>query len=124
VDTVILLVDDEEDLVDVLREAVHLALPTHRAVVATSAEAALAALEQLPTLSLALACVDHRLGSASGIEVLRAIRVRWPTIPTILFTGHRTLEIDTDASAVGARVLAKPLRLSEWLAHVKELLGA
>jgi DNA-binding response OmpR family regulator len=123
VEPVILLVDDETDLVEVLRDALELKMPQFRALAATSADGALAALDLLRTEELALVCVDQRLGAASGIELLKVVRHRWPRVPAIVFTGQATAATTEGALSLGARVLTKPLRLAEWLAQVQDLLN-
>lgn len=121
---VILLVDDETDLVEVLRDALELALPAYRGLAATSADGALAALEVLGAGELALICVDQRLGDSTGVDLLRCARRRWPRVPAMVFTGAVTPDLQRGAEELGARVVTKPLRLSEWLDEVRRLLPA
>jgi CheY-like chemotaxis protein len=121
---VILLVDDEEDLVGVLRDAIALSLPGYRAVGTTSvedAEQTLQALDQRESLSLV--CADHRLGGRSGLEFLEQIRARYPHVPTVLFTGQAEASDEERARAVGTKVLWKPIRLKQWIGEVQGMLG-
>jgi DNA-binding response OmpR family regulator len=119
---VIRLVDDETDLVEVLRDALELSMPAYRALAATSSEGALSALELLRPEELALVCVDQRLGPVSGVDVLRVVRRRWPDVPAMVFTGQVTPDLLDGSRALGAHVVTKPLRLSEWLTEVQRLL--
>lgn len=121
---VILLVDDEEDLVSVLRDAIDLSLPAYKAVGSTSVEAAEQALATLGDEELSLVCVDHRLGGRTGLEFLESLRTRYPRVPSILFTGQAAPWVEERAQQVGARVLWKPIRLSQWLGEVQALLAA
>ncbi|MEQ1501141.1 MAG: response regulator [Myxococcota bacterium] len=118
---VILLVDDEEDLVSVLRDAIDLSLPAYRAVGSTSVEDAEATLASLQG-ELSLVCVDHRLGGRTGLEFLESLADRYPGVPSILFTGQASPSVEQRARQVGARVLWKPIRLSQWLGEVQALL--
>lgn len=119
---VILLVDDEEDLVSVLRDAIDLSLPGYRAVGATSIEEAESALASLESAQLSLLCVDHRLGGRTGLEFIESLRQRYPGVPSILFTGQASPSVEARAKRAGARVLWKPIRLSQWLGEVRSML--
>ena len=119
---VILLVDDERDLIEVLRDAIGMALPDYDAVVTTSlddAEAVLASLEHDPSL----VCVDHKLGERTGLEFLESLSTRFPALPKILFTGQAPPDVEARAEALGARVLWKPFGLSTWIGEVRSMLG-
>ncbi len=118
---VILLVDDERDLIEVLRDAIGIALPDYEAVVTTSlddAEAVLARLESHPSL----VCVDHKLGERTGLEFLEALSQRFPAMPKILFTGQAPPDVEARAQALGAKVLWKPFGLSTWIGEVRQML--
>lgn len=122
---VILLIDDEVDLVEVLQDAIDVSLPDYRAASATSVDDAEATLRELGAdETLALVCVDHRLGGRTGLEFLEALRETYPDVPAILFTGQASPSDEERANAVGARVLWKPLRLSSWLKQIQELLAS
>ncbi|MEQ1569488.1 MAG: response regulator [Myxococcota bacterium] len=123
-EAVILLVDDEEDLVSVLSDAIGLSLPGYRAVASTSVEDAEQKLAALDADQLSLVCVDHRLGGRTGLEFLESLRKRYPHVPSILFTGQATPSVEARAQRVGARVLWKPIRLSQWLGEVQSMLQA
>jgi len=120
---VILLVDDEEDLVSVLQDAVGLSLPDYEAVSSTSAEDAEAALASLSDdAELCLICVDHRLGGRTGLDLLETLHARYPDVPCILYTGQATSGEEERARRVGARVLYKPIGLRAWLGEVQSML--
>ncbi len=119
---VILLVDDEEDLVSVLRDAIELSLPDYEAVGSTSVEDAERALDAVGSDQLSLVCVDHRLGGRTGIEFLEEVRRRFPHVPSILFTGQASVSVEQRARQVGAKVLWKPIRLSQWIGVVQQML--
>jgi signal transduction histidine kinase len=46
--------------------------------------------------------VDYRLGSASGVDLIRAAQADHPHVPFILLTGYGNYEIDLTASEAGA----------------------
>ncbi|MCB9684194.1 MAG: response regulator [Alphaproteobacteria bacterium] len=121
---VILLVDDEEDLVSVLTDAIHLSMPGYEAVGSTSVEDAEKALANVSAGQLSLVCVDHRLGGRTGLEFLEEVRRRFPDVPSILFTGQASLSVEERAHQVGARVLWKPIRLSQWIGEVQAMLSS
>lgn len=123
---VILLVDDEEDLVSVLRDAIDLSLPDYRAVGSTSIDEAEKELEALDReqQQLSLVCVDHRLGGRTGLEFIESLKQRYPTVPSILFTSQASTAVEDRARLAGAIVLWKPIRLSVWLQEVRKMLAA
>ena len=121
---VILLIDDEEDFLGVLRDAVALRLPGYRAVVSTSLERAEEALSELDDAEpLSLVVADHRLGDGTGLEFLEEIKERYPHVPTVLLTGQAPPSVEERAVATGTRVLWKPIRLAHWIGEVQDLLA-
>ncbi|MBX2803878.1 MAG: response regulator [Myxococcales bacterium] len=119
---VILLVDDEEEFIQLLRDAIDLSLPRYRAVICTSAEQAQQQLASLDPRDLALVCVDQRLRGQSGLTLLSHVRQQCPRVPAVLFTGQATPREGAQARAIGARVLWKPLRLSAWVHEIRSML--
>jgi len=118
----ILLIDDEVDLIEVLRDAVGLTMPEYDALAYTSveeAEAGLSTIAEAPSL----VCVDHKLGEQTGLEFLEALRRRYPDLPAILFTGQAPAGVQAKAEAMGARVLWKPIALTRWIGEVRQLLA-
>lgn len=121
---IILIVDDEEDLISVLQDAIDASLPEYQAVGSTSVDDAEDALRELGgQAELSLVCTDHRLGGRTGLEFLEDLRQRYPDVPSVLFTGQASARDEARAREVGARVLWKPLRLSSWLQEIQALLG-
>ena len=121
---VILLVDDEEDLVGILQDAIGLSLPGYLAVASTSVDDAETLLSQLPRdTKLSLVCVDQRLGGKTGLDFLEDLRARYPHVPSVLFTGQASAREEARAKEVGATVLWKPLRLEHWLLEIQQLLA-
>jgi two-component system probable response regulator PhcQ len=88
----ILVVDDE----DMIRRALVRTLKSegHRLFTAASAEQALTLLESEP---VTLVISDHRMGSMSGLELLRKISERWPDTLRVVLTGHADLQMALEA---------------------------
>ena len=67
----------------------------------------------------AAACVDLRLGSESGVEVVRQLRARAPELPAVVMTSHLSPEDAIEIALAGAHdYLLKPLEESRFLAVV------
>lgn len=109
----ILIVDDEQDIRDLVSGV--LEDEGYGTRTAASAEDALAALdERLP--SLILLDVWLRGSSMDGIELLRAIKVRDPQIPVIVFSGHGNIDTAVAAISQGAvDFIEKPFEASKLL---------
>ena len=119
---VILLLDDEADLIEVLRDAIDLSLPHYLAVASTSvedAELVLAGLTEAPSL----VCVDHKLGEDTGLAFLERLSARYPEVPKMLFTGQAPPGVEARARRLGARVLWKPFGLAQWIGEVRGMLA-
>jgi DNA-binding response OmpR family regulator len=100
----ILVVDDEQNIRSGL--AALLTKDGHQVTEAGDGEAALDLLE---TMACEVAIVDIRMPGMSGLELLHAIRSRWPHVAVILLTGQGTLESAIDAVRAGAQdYLLKP----------------
>lgn len=119
---VILLVDDEPDLLQVLRDALGAALPEYDVANSTCFEEATRLLSVLDD-RLSLVVVDHMLGGPTGLDFLERLRVDHPQVPSMLFTGQATSAVEERARALGARVVWKPVRLRHWLEEVQMLLA-
>ena len=117
----ILLIDDEPDLLSLLTETLQTALPEYSVAGLTSYDDALAALEGEAS-DLRLVVVDQLLNGGTGLQLLGHLSDSRPAVPSILFTGQSTAELESDARTVGAQVLAKPVPLTTWLATVRSML--
>jgi DNA-binding response OmpR family regulator len=113
----ILVVDDHRDLAENLAEILEGA--GYQAIVAESAEAALACLEHETVVAL---ITDYRLPGRSGAELIKELRRRGNAMPAIVmsaFTDDDTIAI---ARTAGARdVLPKPIELSRLFSFVTDL---
>ena len=110
----ILLVEDDE----ALREAVAMTLGCAGHAV-TCVDGGPAALAQLERASFNLVLSDLRMDPMDGIELLRAIRARWPNLPVLLMTAYGDIERAVAAMQAGAcDFMQKPFRPDELLERV------
>jgi DNA-binding NtrC family response regulator len=111
-------VDDEENLRRVLQ--VQLQQHGYKVSLAGDAEEALAQLMKSP---FELVLTDFRMPGRSGLELLREIRVRFPTVQVILLTAFGTVENAVEAMQAGAfHYVTKPIHLPELLIIVDRAL--
>lgn len=106
----ILVVDDDPDIVDMLREALEGA--GHRVVTAADG---LEALERLRTVEPSLILLDMRMPRMDGWEFARAARERGNTAPVVVIT-----------AAGDARAWAKEISAESYIAKpftISQLLG-
>jgi two-component system NtrC family response regulator len=109
----ILLVDDDESIRRVTRY--HLEQAGHEVVALSSAEEALAELEEQ---SVSLLITDVQMPGLSGLDLLRRVKARWPEVGVLVITAHGSIEDAVEAMRIGASdYLVKPfehaaLRLS------------
>ncbi len=106
-----LVVDDDPMLCQMLAETLRTA-----GYLAGTALDGSEALRVLESEEHSLVLVDINLPTSSGIEVLYAIRDRFPTTDVVLMTGDPTVQTAVDAIRVGAfDYLTKPVSTSELL---------
>lgn len=114
----ILVVDDDPDFADSLGEL--LRLEGFSVAIAYDHEAALrSAAERVPAVTL----LDVRLGTANGVDLLRALRARHPDLIAVMVTAYATLEASVEALQAGAYdYLRKPFLTDDLLATVARCL--
>ncbi|MET0534059.1 MAG: ATP-binding protein [Steroidobacter sp.] len=101
----ILLVDDEK----LVRESANDML-TDLGFTVIEAESAEAALQQLEGgLQVDILVTDHLMPGMSGVELVHAVRERWPRIRAVIVSGYA----DIDGMAADLERLSKPFRQSE-----------
>jgi CheY-like chemotaxis protein/signal transduction histidine kinase len=110
----ILLVDDDEDLADAMRETIERA--GHVAMCCGSAAAALACLEEMP---YDVVVSDISMPGMSGASLLQIVRARWPAVGVVLMTGFSRLSI-AGLDQTGTRILRKPVEITDLLAAIAE----
>jgi len=114
----ILIVDDERDIRQLLREM--LSLEGHEVVEATNGAEALA---RLRDASFDLVVTDVRMPSLSGMELLRRVREVSPSTEVIVATAYAELDTAIECMRAGAfDLLRKPFNLQELFSCVSRAL--
>jgi DNA-binding NtrC family response regulator len=112
----ILLVDDEKDFLTVMSERM-----TARGMEVTTADSAQQALQEVESGSYDAIVLDLKMPGMDGIETLKAIKVRNPTLQVILLTGHATIEKGIEAMKLGAMdFVEKPADLNVLTDKIKK----
>lgn len=107
----ILVVDDEPNFLSLMRSVLG-----KRGFSVNTAATAREALKLLDGELFDFALVDLRLGAASGIDLLAAIKQRQPRIRAIMVTAFPTDQSRADAQSKGAAAyLSKPLAIGDLL---------
>lgn len=116
----ILVVEDNKSLRELLKE--YLELNGYEVMVARDGQEGMMLLKKSFD-DFDLIITDFRMPKMNGIEVIRFIKQRDPTIKTILVTGEDMRLVAPVAEAAGAdKVMAKPVDFSYLQKTVKELL--
>lgn len=115
----ILLVDDDPSL----RRLLALRLETEGHTVACAASAR-EALSELARFSADIVITDLRMEGMDGLELLRELARRRPTLPVIVLTAHGTIPDAVTATQSGALdFLTKPVDRTELSRRIAEALG-
>ena len=116
----VLLVDDDHDVLGA--NARFLRVSGHETVVATSADVALARLDEH---AVDVVVTDLRLPGTDGLGFARAARERRPFVPILFFSGFARVPDVVAAMRLGAAdFLEKPVEPELMLATVERLAGA
>jgi DNA-binding NtrC family response regulator len=101
----LLIVDDEVNVRSALRRS--LRRTSHQLLFAESGKAAL---EILDREEVDIVMSDHLMPGMTGVQLLRAVRLRKPYVARIMLTGHADLDTAMDAVRSGDidRFLTKP----------------
>ena len=111
----ILLVDDEEEFVQALAERLQLRDLSSRT--AFSGEEALRFVDGAAPDIMVL---DLKMPGTSGLEVLRLVRKRYPTVQVIVLTGHGNDLDEAEARALGVfDYLRKPVDIEALVARIR-----
>lgn len=115
----VMVVDDEVDILTCLDEA--LSAEGYRVTAVVSGGEALDLLAaEVPDLII----LDLRMPQISGIEVLKALRVKHPDLPVVVCTGLSGYRDDFDVVTSNvAAFLEKPLDVEKVVRTVRELIG-
>ncbi len=123
-EAVILLLDDEEDLLNLLKEALSQALPDFEIISTTTYSEAEEQLQQLQATGAKLSMIiaDHVLYERTGLELFESTTTRFPGVPSLMLTGQATPHVEERARALGVEVLWKPVTLPKLLKTVRRSL--
>ncbi len=114
----ILIVDDEEAVLSVLKSSLKKLGPDFSVSTATNGMAALDLIRQHP---YDLIVTDYKMAGMNGLELLDRIKAQQPNARVILMTAFGNASIQKDAQAKQAyRYLTKPLEITEFREIVKE----
>ncbi len=117
----ILLVDDEEDIRESLRDILEASIPDVEVEAAADGEAGLALMDA-QTFDLIVS--DYKMPGLNGIDFLLEASRRAPAVPKVLMTAFPDLEIALQAinEAKITNFFTKPLEPAKIIATLKELL--
>ena len=110
--TKILIVDDELDVLDLMKE-----LFESRGYLPLTATNGVEALKIVREEEPDMVISDIRMPDMDGMQLLEVLSNSYPNIPVIMVTAHGTIETAVEAIKMGAKdYVLKPLRLDEILA--------
>jgi two-component system response regulator AtoC len=117
VKTKILVVDDELDVLDLMKELFE--NRGYQPLTATNGVEALKVVrEEEPDMVIS----DIRMPDMDGMQLLEVLSKSYSNIPVIMVTAHGTIETAVEAIKMGAKdYVLKPLRLDEILAKVETI---
>ena len=114
----VLICDDEEGI----RESLKLILGDHYDLVITKdGEQCLDCLAKIKDVGLVL--IDIKMPRVNGLDILKEIKAKHPSLPVIIVTGYKSVETATEAVRLGASgYIVKPFKSEEILATVKGII--
>ena len=111
----ILLVDDEQ----IVRKALQSFL-ANAGYAVEAVEAGEAALGRLETESFDLVVTDNHMPGMTGVQLASIIKIRWPALPILMFTGF----LPDEPVPCLDRILHKPGDLRLLVPSIQELMAA
>ncbi|MEW5961578.1 MAG: response regulator, partial [Chloroflexota bacterium] len=117
----ILIVDDEEPILVVLKKSLEKLDPGYEVDTATDG---FAALDKLQTYQYDLVITDFNMASMDGLELMETIHYLQPAARVIMITAYGCDALEAEASRLQVyRYLTKPLEISSFRHVVQEALG-
>ncbi len=117
----ILIVDDEEAILSVLKSSLKKLGPDYEVKAVVDGPAALALLQRSP---FNLVITDYKMAGMNGLELLEAIRKLRPETRVIMMTAYSSPVIENEAQRLKVyRYLTKPLEISAFRQLVREALA-
>ncbi len=118
----ILIVDDEESLRTLLSSAL-----TRKGYRTSTAATGLEAIEAIgdPSQHFDVVLLDLNMPGASGLDVLKVLRICRPTLKVIVVTGHLTAETRISFEKLGQQTFVqKPYKLDELGRNLRQLIDS
>jgi DNA-binding NtrC family response regulator len=116
----ILIVDDEENIREALREALD-----HQGYRVSTADSGKAAFQTLKEATYHLVLLDLMLGDIDGLRLLKSIKGQWPDIEVVMITAYGTVETAVEALKEGAYdYMTKPVHLRRLRSYVSKIYRA
>ncbi|RJP26376.1 MAG: response regulator [Candidatus Omnitrophota bacterium] len=113
----VLIVDDETELLDSLQK-----IFTRRKMITFTANSGAAALELLKDKLVDVMILDVKMPEMDGLEVLRRVKEKYPSIQIILLSGHPSVEAAVKGVKLGANeYMKKPPDIRELVRTVAHL---
>lgn len=112
----ILFVDDDENLLESLRDALRPHRRRWEMKFVTSGEDALAAIDGA---NVDVVISDLRMPSMDGATLLEQVRLRAPTAVRIVLSGHAELRVVARAAGVAHQLLAKPCETDQLVGVIE-----
>ena len=117
----ILIVDDEETILTVLKGSLRVLGPEYEVATATSGDAAL---ERLHQQTFDVVVTDYLMGGMDGLQLMEIIHSINPDTRVIMMTAYGSNELEEEARRLQAyRYLSKPLEIHAFRQVVQEALG-
>ena len=117
----ILIVDDEKQLVHILRQTLLLELPDSAIDAAYSGEEALS---KLAAAHYDLIVADLRMPGFDGLELIKGVRYLDDTVPIVLMTGYGSQGVAREAARLGVNhYVDKPFDVPALIEIIHTLLA-
>jgi DNA-binding NtrC family response regulator len=115
----ILVCDDEEGI----RESLKLILSDdYNLVITDSSTQCLNCIDHDKDIGLVF--IDIKMPQVSGIDTLKSIKEKRPSLPVIMVTGYKSVETAAEASKLGASgYIVKPFKSEEILEKAAKYIG-
>jgi two-component system, response regulator, stage 0 sporulation protein F len=118
----VLIVDDEDGVLSVLKNSLRKLGEEFRVTTAAGGEAAL---EQLIQRKFDLVVTDYKMAGMNGLELLEKVHAIHPDTRVILMTAYGSAAVEDEASRLQAyRYLPKPLEIEAFRQIVREAAGS
>ncbi|MGB7539150.1 MAG: response regulator [Anaerolineales bacterium] len=118
----VLIVDDEDGVLSVLKNSLRKLGGQFRVATAAGGEAAM---DMLIQRKFDLVVTDYKMAGMNGLELLEKVRAVRPETRVILMTAYGSAAVETEASRLQAyKYLAKPLEIEAFRQIVREAAGS